>query len=233
MKKTGLILLPGMHGTSSLFKPFTDKAKRYFSISQYDYPQNGPQGYEYLSKKVADFILKTPGKQWIIGESFSGPMALMMAIEMPQKFHGVILSGTFSSNPSFILNLIPNAVAAEFILSVSKPIASYFSLGFQSGNDLKKFFSETIGNVPLSTLAERLMSVKYVNIEEELIKIKVPILSMIAKYDKMVGQSGRKKLKELANYKEVELNSNHLILQEKPDEALEFILNFTNLYNLK
>lgn len=221
-----MILLPGMHGTPALFKPFTDISQTQFDFRAYHYPQEGGQEYEHLAIEVEKFIIKTPGKQWLLGESFSGPMALMMALKMPQKFFGVILSGTFSHNPSPILHWVPNAWVAEMILKTGKPFASYFSLGFNADKSLERLFSETIEDVPYSVLAARLMAVKNINLDEQLNTIKLPVLSILAKHDHMVGDVGGQSLHHLAHYEEVTIDSHHLILQQQPEEALRVILQF-------
>ena len=94
---TRLVLLPGLDGTGELFAAFID-ALGGFATQIVSYPPDRAMTYaEYESFVRAklpadeDFVL--------LAESFSGPIGISIAAAAPPRLKGLILCGTFASNP--------------------------------------------------------------------------------------------------------------------------------------
>ena len=92
MKK--LLLLPGMDGTGRLFAPFLEAIGPAVDVQVVRYPGNGSSGYEGLVE-LARAALPTDGDFFILGESFSGPVAISLAAAHPPGLMGLILCCTF------------------------------------------------------------------------------------------------------------------------------------------
>src|SRR5262245_17031078 len=95
-----LLLLPGGDGTGKLFDPLLHALAGQDSLTPVvvAYPPDRACGYGDLLPLVeqnvpagADFL--------VLGESFSGPLALLLAARRPPGLRGVILCGTFVRNP--------------------------------------------------------------------------------------------------------------------------------------
>ena len=89
-----LVLLPGMDGSSDLFAAFVAALGDAVTPLVVSYPADQVLGYEGL----VDFArTRLPaGQAWVLlGESFSGPVAIALAAERPPGLCGMILSGTF------------------------------------------------------------------------------------------------------------------------------------------
>jgi pimeloyl-ACP methyl ester carboxylesterase len=81
------------------------------------YPEDKPFGYEDLKQIVREAVPNDCGFV-ILGESFSGPLAIMTAAEKPGGLLGVILCASFAGNPSkFIPSwLSPLSVSSLYAL---------------------------------------------------------------------------------------------------------------------
>ena len=104
MKAISLVLLPGLDGTGKLFDPLISNLPDWIQPIVVSYPMDKPYGYDELKTIVSsaypinkDFV--------ILGESFSGPLAVMSAGEKPKGLKGIILCSSFVKKP---FRLIPS-----------------------------------------------------------------------------------------------------------------------------
>ena len=85
-----LVLLPGMDGTRTLFQPFVDALAGEFEIQIVRYPTHKAFGYEELEAFVRA-ALPTDSPFILLGESFSGPIAVSIAASKPAALVGLVL----------------------------------------------------------------------------------------------------------------------------------------------
>src|SRR5580698_7334133 len=93
-----LVLLPGLDGTGKLFAEFLKALDLGVSANVVPYPPDIPLGYDELEPLVRS-ALPTRGRFVLLGESFSGPLAIRIAALRPPALVGLILCVTFASNP--------------------------------------------------------------------------------------------------------------------------------------
>lgn len=90
-----LVILPGMDGTGFGLDPFISALGAEMSTDIVRYPVDKPLGYSEL----VDFVrprLPVDEPYILLGESFSGPIALKLAAEQPQALVGVVLAASFA-----------------------------------------------------------------------------------------------------------------------------------------
>ncbi|WP_222432862.1 alpha/beta fold hydrolase [Caenimonas sedimenti] len=109
-----LVLLPGMDGTGELFAPFI---AAYGGATQVvRYPPTAVLNYAGL-EEVARSALPRGEPFVLLGESFSGPIAISLAASRPPNLLGVILCCTFARNPRPFLgpfrSLLPMLLASR------------------------------------------------------------------------------------------------------------------------
>src|SRR5919109_330149 len=92
-----LVLLHGMDGTGNLFEPFVAAIGSGFNVNVVRYPTEEPLTYADL-EAFARAALSTEGPCVILGESFSGPIAISIAASCPPRLTGVILCCSFARN---------------------------------------------------------------------------------------------------------------------------------------
>src|SRR5579859_1384445 len=93
-----LLLLPGLDGTGKLFAAFLRALGPGVESRVVEYSPDEPLGYEELELRVRA-ALPRDRPFVLLGESFSGPIAMRIAAYPPPELAGVILCGTFARNP--------------------------------------------------------------------------------------------------------------------------------------
>jgi pimeloyl-ACP methyl ester carboxylesterase len=94
-----LVLLPGLDGTGVLFEPLLDALPEHVAPRVVAYPVDRLLDYQELAPLIAARLPK--GEPFVLlGESFSGPLALMAAERRPPGLLGVILCATFVTSPA-------------------------------------------------------------------------------------------------------------------------------------
>ncbi|MBV8036510.1 alpha/beta fold hydrolase [Roseateles sp.] len=97
---TTLVLLPGMDGTGMdgtgmLFDPLMEALSGLIPLEVVKYPSATPAGYaEY--ERFAEASLPAKGPLVLLGESFSGPIAISLAAKHPMRIAGLVLCCAFA-----------------------------------------------------------------------------------------------------------------------------------------
>src|SRR2546421_9918195 len=121
-----LVLLPGLDGTGDLFAPLLAALRPDVPTAVVRYPD------EPLDSAACEVIARAALPQnrpyVVLGESFSGPIAVAIAARAPPGLLGCILCASFVTSPRAILRVIkpllhvfppqwiPEAVAAHFFI---------------------------------------------------------------------------------------------------------------------
>lgn len=221
-----LVLLPGMDGTGELFANLIAELPVNLKTVVVRYPTATVLNYEELTALAALQIPKnTP--YVLLGESFSGPIAIALAATANEQLKGVILSCTFAANPRPMLStwsfLVPSMTVRDKLLRV----LSKLLMGSFQDDAVYSQLKEILPRVSPETMRARLDAVIGVNYLAELAKINVPILYLRGKHDRLVPTSASETITKFAkNASLVELNAPHLLLQIAAKEAAEEISSF-------
>lgn len=94
-----LVLLPGLDGTGRLFEPLLRALPRNVHASVIGYPASPSHGqnYEVLTEFAGERLGEGP--LLLVGESFSGPIAVELAARHPEKVRGLVLAVSFLTPP--------------------------------------------------------------------------------------------------------------------------------------
>src|ERR1700726_4993690 len=93
-----LVLLPGLDGTGKLFSELVKYLGSSVDSLIVGYPKDQPMGYDELEALVWAALPRNQSFV-LLGESFSGPIAIRIAARSPAGLVAVILCGTFAKNP--------------------------------------------------------------------------------------------------------------------------------------
>ena len=85
-----LVLLPGLDGTEVFFRPLLASLPRWIQPRVVCFPSGG-SNYADLLAIVREALSDYPSF-YVLGSSFAGPLALMLAEAEPEKVKGVILA---------------------------------------------------------------------------------------------------------------------------------------------
>src|ERR1700761_2625283 len=102
MSTPTLVLLPGLDGTGDFFRPLVETLDGSIPTRIVRYPVDGCYDYD-TCRELVRRELPVNGSYVVLGESFSGPLAIELAAESPPGLAGVILSSSFVANPRPLL----------------------------------------------------------------------------------------------------------------------------------
>jgi len=225
--KPRLILLPGLHGTEELFEPLVKELGERFETVCVTYPADEPLGYGGLLPLVTSCIPKEK-PYFILGESFSGPMAVMAASRHPKNLLGVILAASFVTNP------VPSWIARfrkvlRGPLLEARPRSFLIDrlMGSKSPVLTRNWVKKSLPALPRDVLAARIESVLTVNVREELKNLQAPVLYIAGSRDWLVGRKSIDVIWLCRPDVEIKvIDGVHMILQTNPSEAAEAIKEF-------
>ena len=214
-----LVLLPGMDGTGTLFEPFVSALGREFNIEIVRYPTTGALGYAEL-EECARRSLPSEGRFVILGESFSGPIAVSIAASRPAGLVGLILCSSFIRNPRpvfgplrYLAGALPVKLAPISVLNVAL-------LGRFSTPQLRSMLAAAMLEVSAEALRARLRAVLSVEVSTKLKAVNVPLLYLRAKHDQVVPVSALTQIQRIfPSTQVVSIQAPHFLLQTAPNEA--------------
>jgi pimeloyl-[acyl-carrier protein] methyl ester esterase len=221
-----LVLLPGMDGTGVFFTDFAAAMPPEFEPLVVTYPNDPKLGYPRL-EALARAALPHDRPFIVLGESFSGPIAISIAASNPPGLRGLILCCTFARSPH---PLLPLATAALRPLPAGRVPAFILHRNLFGRFDSPRFrgqLAEVRGLVSAKTLKSRLEAVAHIDVTDKLRRVTVPILYLRAKRDRVVSRSSGDYVERIRPDAEIAgLDAPHLLLQTVPQEALSVIKNF-------
>lgn len=225
---TALYILPGLDGTTRMLDTFVAAARAagFGDVRAIGYPLDQPLGYAELETLVraalpprAPFVL--------LGESFSGPIAISIAADPPPNLVGLVLSTTFARAP--VPLLAPFAPLTRFAPTRALPTAALSAvlLGRWSTPELRGTLRAALADVAPSVQRARAAAAMRVDMSDRLACIAVPTLTLKANHDRLLrAGAGRQLLAGIANARQVALDGPHLLLQTRTGHCVEEIARF-------
>jgi pimeloyl-ACP methyl ester carboxylesterase len=214
-----LVLLPGLDGTGDLFKPFVDALRPDVATLTVNYSSPPQSSYE-ACLDTARLKLPRQGPFFLLGESFSGPIAIALAAARPPGLQGVILVGTFVTTPSPWLRWI--APLLRFTPTGRLPAAAmnHSLLGRFATSALQSQLHAAIAKVDPAIYRGRLMAIAKVNARADLTRVSVPMVYFRATHDRLVPPSASAELARLhPQLQIIDFDAPHMLLQCAPTAA--------------
>ncbi len=221
-----LVLLPGMDGTGKLFDPLLRQLPSHIKPEVIRYPTTDKLSYQALTELAREQV---PRKQpyLLLGESFSGPIAISLAASADTQLKGVILSCTFARNPRQFLSKFGVLVPRLPINAWSMPLLNQLLMGSFKDSDISNQLFEAVSQVSPEVMRYRLDEVMHVDETQALKNISKPILYLQGKEDYLVPASAALTIMQLAKQAEmIAIDAPHLLLQVAAKEAARHILQF-------
>lgn len=221
-----IVLLPGMEGTGALFESLVSLLEARFSVKVVRYPVTEPLGYAEL-EEVARAALPNEGPFIILGESFSGPIAISLAKSCSSQLKGIILCCSFARNPYPFLGNFRPLIGVLPVSMVPKAVLNFFLLGKFSTTALRSALSHAIAQVSPTARRARLKAVLMVNVSDKLASLTVPVLYLRASHDRVVSHKASEFISGLnPRTRVVRIEGPHLLLQAAPVAAAKVIGDF-------
>lgn len=214
-----LVLLPGMDGTGNLFDPFIAALKGGCKVRIVRYPADQALGYAEL-EAIARRALPTTGKFVLLGESFSGPIAVSIAASAPKGLAGVVLCATFVRNPypvfapfAALAGVLPVKAAPAFAMR-------HLLLGEHATPAVLAALQAALASVSATALRARIQAVASVDVTDQLHCIQVPMLYLRATRDRVIPDSAARLIADrVAHLQVASIDAPHFLLQAAPVAA--------------
>lgn len=223
--------MPGLDGTGDLFEPLVRNLSDTIEVVVCEYPLNASLGYPELLSVAETYLPK--GEPFVIlGESFSGPIAIQIASKNPVGLKGMILVNTFLTNPRPLLGKIIRVLPNFALTHPPKILLELIAHKAETEVDVASSIQKVLEKITPDVVRARLGFIDDVNVTGEVPKIRVPIFILQAAGDWAVPKKALKPiLNAHPNVKVQILKGNHFLLQEGPKKCAEVIESFCN--NLK
>jgi pimeloyl-ACP methyl ester carboxylesterase len=225
--KPVLVLLPGLDGTGKLFAEFLKVMDLHISTVVVAYPRDVPMNYEELETLVTA-ALPTDRPFVLLGESFSGPLAIRIAARRLEFLVGLVLCVTFASNPYSWVGAWARPLAKFLPLkSLPRWVRAPLMWGSASPNRAPRQSERAMAGVSAAVVRHRIAALLAVDETAALVHISAPTLVLCATRDRVVSKAATLTiLRGIAHAQRVDIDGPHLLLQIRPQECAAAVLSF-------
>jgi len=224
---TTLVLLPGLDGTGELFQPLLRELPAKWQTVVVAYPMDAAAGYDALTGLAAQ-LLPIEGPIVLLGESFSGPVAIRLAAKLGSRLKALVLCCTFACNPRPGLSMLGGLI--RWLPSLGAMPSSLAALTLLSSNppaESKALLATALATLPAAVLRARLRMVMTVDATRELAMVLAPVLYLQATYDRIVPPAAAVDVQRLCPQTVVtRLAGPHGLLQAAPAASAAAMTSF-------
>lgn len=213
-----LVLLPGLDGTGELFEPFAT-AMAGVDCRVVRYPVDRPLDYAGHAA-IARGSLPDREPFVLLGESFSGPVAIAIAADNPPGLRGVVLCCSSASNPLPALAPLRRLINVAPAVKLPPRWFAPWLFARQGTPQLRRAYMRAMSRVSAVTLRARAAAVLAVDVREELRRIPVPMLYLRATADRLFRRSALQEIQRVRGDLQVaRFEAPHFLLQTRPHEC--------------
>jgi pimeloyl-[acyl-carrier protein] methyl ester esterase len=227
MSPDTLFLLPGLDGTGVMFRPLVKELEGVVRTVVISYPTQEALDYDELLELVLAALPKEE-PFYLLGESFSGPLAIRAAATKPAGLRGVILCASFARNPLWWAPAWLAPFVRSPLFRLYPPLKALKALlGTRANPQLQELTREALEHFHPRTLAKRAREVLRVDARISVSECAVPILYLAGESDALVREDSAREVAALApEFELVKLPCSHLVLQCEPRAASKAIRQF-------
>jgi pimeloyl-ACP methyl ester carboxylesterase len=228
MESIALVLLPGLDGTGHLFESLLEALPPQIEPIVVSYSPLVFLNYYELRDAVLPH-LPVDRPYVILGESFGGPLALLLAAAHPPGLVGVILSATFLSNPTILPSSLGSMVlnASAFRVNPPAAIVRWFLVGVRAPSLLVHTVQNVLSSCNPYVMSSRVRCLQQTDVGDALRACTLPLLYMQATNDRLVRQDSLDAMLAIRPDIEIErIDAPHFLLQREPERGAEAIVRF-------
>jgi pimeloyl-ACP methyl ester carboxylesterase len=222
-----LVLLPGLDGTGKLFAEFVRVLGPHVDVQIVSYPKEEPLDYAAL-EALARAGLPQDRPFVLLGESFSGPIAIRIAANPPKGLLGVILCATFARNPYPLIGWAARLAAWFPIKALPRWVRAPLMWGSMSPGRAPHQLARAMADISEVVIRQRIAAVLAVDESAALSRIALPMLVLQAVRDRVIRRAVSRWMVQIAPHARlVEIDGPHLLLQTRPAECASAVMQFT------
>jgi len=221
-----LVMLPGLDGIGVMHEEFFTALGPDYHIKAVHYSNQAGMGYAEL-EILARAVLPEHGPFLLFGESFSGPLAIRLAHAFPERTLGLILCVSFVRNPHPRLAWLRPLLRILPLAGAPLVFMSRLLFGKRVTANIGQSLNSVLSRISPATLRARLRAILSVDTSREFTELKIPMLYLRAKHDRLVPHRASELAASLnPRLRIVELESSHLLLQTHPQEAARAVAQY-------
>ena len=218
-----IVLLPGLDGTGDLFERVAERLAPDVTVTIVRYPQDPLLGYA----GYAEIVRKVIGDRnvFLLGESFSGPVAIMVSRQLQKQVQGLVLAATFVKSPwpAYVIRRATHVDPRR----TPRGIRDAILMGAYGDEELQKKVEEIVQTLPRSVRNARLRAVAGVDVRADFARVACPILVLHGRRDWLVRKSiMQKAVCDKGRARMIVIPGAHMLLQTRPAEAAAEIIHF-------
>ncbi|MFN3987436.1 MAG: alpha/beta fold hydrolase [Rhodocyclaceae bacterium] len=223
-----IVLLPGMDGTGELFGPFIHALDGAFDIQVVGYPTDRALGYDALEALVRS-TLPRDRPFILLGESFSGPIAVSIAASPPPGLQALVLCASFAACPMPGLAPLQRLVRHLPIEHTPLGLLGWLLMGSRPQPGLRAALATSLSQLTPAALRARVAAVLAVDHRDLLPRIRIPTLYLQARRDRVVPRRSLAPLQRHVSYiHKAGIDAPHFLLQTAATQAADTLRSFVD-----
>lgn len=224
--KTTLVLLPGLDGTEVFFGPLLAHLPAEIEPLVIEYPTSGANDYENLLPIVLN-KLKNLESFVIMGLSFGGPLALMVASQCSSQVRGVILCGSFVTSPHPRLTFFRFALTTPVIGLIRAIRRIRLFVPGKATSEFRRAKAITWKRTNARELAARSRSALGVDTRSQLRECRTRLMYMVCTQDEVISRTYLNEIMAIAPQIYVaEIEGPHFAIFTNPVQSAACIVDF-------
>jgi pimeloyl-ACP methyl ester carboxylesterase len=229
---TVLVVLPGLDGTATLHEDFLRQVGVVFEeASVVAYPTDQRLGYAELERLIRG-RLPADRPFFLLGESFSGPLAIAIAAAPPANLVGLVLSTTFAASAMPMLSPLAPLLSFAPVGAAPAAVLSWWLFGKWATPAWTARLQAALDRVSPAVLKHRAACSLRSDAAALLPSISMPVLYLRATHDRLLGRrTGERLVAAIANAELVDIPGPHLLLQAAPRESAAAVRAFVGRYH--
>jgi pimeloyl-ACP methyl ester carboxylesterase len=177
-----IVLLPGLDGTGDLFERVAPHLATEFNVTIVRYPNDPSLGYAGYVELARNAI--GARQIFLLGESFSGPVAIRVAAQLGPQIKGLVLAATFVRSP-WPRWLVQRASRVD-PEATPKKLRDAVLMGAYGDRELAEKVDEIVRTLPRAVRTARLRAVAEVDVRQDFAALSCPILALHGRADWLV-----------------------------------------------
>jgi pimeloyl-[acyl-carrier protein] methyl ester esterase len=229
-----VVILPGLDGTGTLLTEFKNALSLHFDVQVITYPTLEPLSYAQLLEYVEE---RLPARHFIlIGESFSGPLALRVSEQKPAGMQGLVLGASFArlgvDGPlkaalRFAHMTMTPFMGTRFARALTPQLLSPLLLGRWTTPEWRRRLRKMLALVAPRVLAARVGEALAVDLVEAGVKPGHPLLYLRASADRLIPPTAADDVARLSPAVEIKnVEAPHFLFQVAPELCAQAIRDF-------
>ena len=223
-----LVVLPGLDGTGLLLAPFVAALPADVRAIVVPYPGDRRATYDELAALVRDQLPRDE-PFLLVGESFGGPLAAVVAASRPAGLVGLVLCASFVTSPRPIVGPALRALASPLVFRLYPVYRRVREWLGRSRPSIGTWASaaDASRQVRPDVMAHRVRLALSVDARAALAGCGVPVLYLRGSRDGVVPAGNLRRVRRVRpDVSVVTLRSSHQVLQRRPAEAMAAIVAF-------